>query len=302
MGSVHYFKLYGCMLALIFTGCIKENLEICIPQSVQMTFTFIASKGCEEDPVNSADINRLTVFIFDQHGRFVEQLDATTTGADYQIKTSLIPAHYKLVAVAGFDDEQLRGIPFEFGVTNIRGASITSYLKQQDESLQSAGHVLYMGTDTLTVMPEIAEQSLAMTLIQQTKMLDIMVNGIATSHYQVALSGNAARYSFGMTQYYLEGSPLVYVPLHEDNGVYEGTTLVNWPLKNDGDNTRLQIINRATGTRLVNEDLMELILRVPDIDLECSTGFHIEIEYKTAGGITISIENWKVYDDGYILI
>ena len=141
-----------------------------------------------------------------------------------------------------------------------------------------------------------------MTLIQQTKILHITVDGIANSQYQIALAGNAAQYTFGMEQVYLTGSPPIFIPLQDDNGLYKGTTLVNWPLKSDGDNTKLQIINPATGTRLVNEDLLELILRVPNIDLECSTGFDIEIEYRVGRGLIIYIENWKVYDDGYILI
>jgi len=290
------------MLVLIVTSCIKEDLEICVPQPVQFSFTFVASADCAEDTMSPMDINRLTVFLFDQYGRFVQQIDTIPEGAAYQAQFSLVPAHYQVVAIAGYDNEQLRNVPFVPGVTNIRDVAVASYFELRDGSLRSAEHVFYLGTDTLTVYPEMPNQKREMILVQQTKVLDITVNGITNSQYQIALAGNAAWYTFEGEQLYLEGSPLINVPLQKDGGLYMGTTLVNWPLKNQGENTRLQIINPATGARLVNEDLMELILRVPNIDPECSTGFHIEIEYRISGGITIYIENWKVYESGYILM
>jgi len=302
MKTVHYFGVYSCVLVSVFLGCIKEDLEICLPQPVQVSFTFIPSEACAEVPIIPTNINRLTVFLFDEYGRFVQQLDTIPVGADYQMELSLVPAHYQMVTIAGYDGQQLPNAPFIPGITNIKDAAVTSYLEQQDGLLGSAEQVLYMGADTLTVMPEVSGQGRTMTLIQQTKILHITVDGIANSQYQIALAGNAAQYTFGMEQVYLTGSPPIFIPLRDDNGLYKGTTLVNWPLKNDGDNTKLQIINPATGARLINEDLLELILRVPNIDLECSTGFDIEIEYRVGRGLAIYIENWKVYDDGYILI
>ncbi len=297
----YYFRLYGIMLAWMLTGCIKEDLEICFPKTVQVAFTFVPSAECTETPIVPTDINLLTVFLFDQHGTFVQQIDTIPAGTDYKMELSLVPAHYQFVTVAGYDEDQLRETPFIPGVTNIRDATVSSYLEVRDGSLLSAEQVLYLGTDTLTVMPEISGE-LAMTLIQQTKVLNIVVDGIANSRYQIALAGNAAQYTFEMDQVYLTGSPPIYVPLQGEGTLWKGTTLVNWPLKDDGDHTRLQIIDPATGRRLVNEDLLELILRVPDIDLECSTGFTIEIEYRISIGLVIYIENWMVYDNGYVPI
>lgn len=297
----YHFRLYGIILVWMLTGCIKEDLEICLPQPVQVTFTFVPSAECMETPIVPTDINLLTVFLFDANGRFIQQLDTIHNG---MMELSLVPAFYHLVAIAGYDEEQLRGAPFAPGVTNIRDAAVTSYLEQRDESLRSADQILYMGMDTLTVIPETSGQEMAMTLVQQTKVLTVTVDGITNNQYQIALAGNAAQYTFEMDQVYLTGRPPIYIPLQSSGGdfSYEGRTLVNWPLKNDGDNTRLQIINPATGTRLVDEDLLELILRVPNIDLECSTGFDIQIEYRISRGLIIYIENWKVYDDGYVPI
>jgi len=286
----------------MLASCIKEDLAICLPQPIRVALTFVASAECAEEPVTPADINHLTVFLFDQDGRFVQQVDTVQSGTSYQIELSLVPAHYRFVAVAGYDEDQLMGLPFVPGVTHITDAAVTSYLEQRDGSLSSAEQVLYLGNDTLTVLPETPGQELAMTVVQQTKTLNVMVDGIANSQYQIALVGNAAQYTFEMEQVYLTGSPVTYIPLREENGHYEGTTLINWPLKDEGDHTRLQIIDPTTGRRLLDEIFLELLEHVPGIDLECSTGFDVEIQYRVNTGLVIYIENWKVYDDGYILI
>lgn len=287
---------------MIFAGCIKEDLEICLPQLVRLNFVFVPSEACAEKPIIPTDLNRLSVFLFDHHGRFVQQVDTIPTGSNYQIELSLEPAHYQFVAVAGYDEGQLDGVPFIPGVTHIQDVAVSSYLEQRDGSLMSAEQVLYLGNDTLTVQPEVPGQELSMTLVQQTKTLNVTVDGIANTQYRIALAGNAARYMFEMGQVYLTGTPVIYIPLKQEGGIFEGQTLVNWPLKDEGDYTRLQIIDPTTGRRVVDEILLELLERVPEIDLECSTGFDIEIVYRINAGLTIYIENWKVYSDGYILI
>lgn len=302
MKTVHWLGLSCVFWTLAFWGCIKEDLEICLPQSVRVTFAFIPSTACAEEVITPNDVNRLTVFLFDEKGLFVQRVDTVPAGANYQMELSLVPAHYQFVAVAGYDQDQLWGVPFVPGVTNIRDAAVASYLEQRNGSLLSAEQVLYMGKDTLTVIPEIPNQELAMTVIQQTKTLNITVDGIANDQYRVALAGNAAQYTFEMKQVYLTGSPVIYIPLQQEGALFEGQTLINWPLKDEGDHTRLQIIDPTTGRRLVDEIFRELLERVPGIDLECSTGFDVEIQYRVNTGLVIYIENWKVYDDGYILI
>jgi len=302
MRAAWSFRLYGCILVLILASCIKEDLEICLPQPVIVTFFFVPSEACAEEPIVPTDLNRLSVFLFDHNGRFVQQIDTIPAGTNYEVNVSLVPAHYQFVAVAGYDEEQLGGTSFIPGVTHIQDAAVSSYLEHLDGSLLSAEQVLYLGNDTLTVQPEVPGQELSMTLVQQTKTLNVTVDGIANTQYQIALAGNAARYTFEMEQVYLTGSPVIYIPLQQEDSIFEGQTLVNWPLKDDGDYTRLQIIDPATGRRVVDEVLLELLERVPGIDFECSTGFDIEIVYRIDAGLTIYIENWKVYSDGYILI
>ena len=302
MKAARSFKLFCCILAFILASCIKEDLEICLPQPVVVAFSFVASEACAEEPIVPSGLNRLSVFLFDHNGRFVQRIDTIPTGSNYQIELPLVPAHYQFVAVAGYNEDQLHEAPFMPGVTHINDGAVSSYLENRNGTLTSAEHVLYMGADTLTVQPEAKDQALSMTLIQQTKTLNVTVDGIANTDYQIALAGNAARYTFEMEQVYLTGSPAIYIPLQQEGSVFEGQTLLNWPLKDSGNYTRLQIIDPSTGRRLVDEILLELLERVPGIDLECSTGFDIEIVYRIDAGLTIYIENWKVYSDGYILI
>ena len=290
-------------LALVFAACIKEDLEICLPQSVRISFSFIPSAACAEEVVTPTDVNRLIIFLFDENGLFVQEVDTVPTGTNYQIEVSLVPAHYQFVAVAGYNNDQLRGVPFIPGATHIQDAAVATYLEQRNGTLLSADHVLYLGSDTLTVLPETPGQELAMTLIQRTKTLNITVDGIATTVYQIALAGNAAQYTFEDEQVYLTGSPMVYVPIQQsEDGMYSGRTLVNWPLKDNGDYTRFQIINPVTGMRLVDEDFSLLLLSVPELDLECASSFDIDILYTASLRLVIYINNWKVYDEGYELI
>jgi len=239
--------------------------------------------------------------MFDENGLFVQQVDTIPTGVNYQFEVSLVPAYYQFVAVAGYGNNQLRGVPFVPGVTHIRDAAVATYLEQRNGSLLSAEHVLYLGSDTLTVIPETPGQELAMTLIQRTKTLNVAVDGIATDRYQIVLAGNAAQYVFDGEQVYLTGNPPIFVPVQEEDGIYMGSTLINWPLKDHGDYTRFQIIDPATGLRLVDEAFYELLQRVPGLDPDCSVSFDIGIEYRIDGKIIISINGWIVFNGDYIL-
>lgn len=284
-------------------GCIKEDLQICATQLVRIDFSFIRSIACAEQPITPSELNRLTVFLFDEKGIFVQQVDTIPTGTDYQLDISLVPAHYRFVAVAGYTADQLQGVPFIPGVTRIEDAAVATFVEQRDGSLLSAEHVLYLGSDTLTVKPETAGQEREIALTQRTKTLNVNVDGIATDRYRIALAGNAAAYRFFEDQQvYLTGNPPAYVPIHQQNGNFIGKTLINWPLKDEGNYTRFQIIDPVTGMRLVDEDFDELLMRVPGFQMDCASDFDVDIEYRTDGRLIISINGWKVYEEGYILI
>jgi len=304
MKIVHCFRLSGLLLALVFTGCIKEDIEICLPQTVRIAFTFIRSANCMEEIATPEDVNRLTIFVFDEMGVFVEQVDTIPTGGNYGVELSLEPnTTYQFVAVAGYADDQLRGEPFVPGVTHLEDAAVATYLEQRNGALQSADHILYKGSDTLTVVPETPSQELNMTLIQRTKVLNIAVDGLDGNElYQVVLAGNAAHYRFDDRQLFLTGNPMIYVPMEEgDDRFLFGRSLVNWPLKQEGSYTRLQVINPETGYRLLDENLYELLDQVPGLDLECANSFDIRFLYTVDLRIRIYINQWLVYDSGYEL-
>lgn len=304
MKVVYLLRFFCYVLTCCFLwGCIKEDLEICLPQPVRIGFTFIPSTLCPEERQDAGDINRLTVFLFDRDGLYMQQLDTVPHGVNFQMEVLLEPAHYQFVAVAGYDESQLEGTPFVPGVTRIQDAMVSTYLKQPNGALLSAEHMLYLGGDTLTVIPETPGQSLDLTMVGRTKRLNFEVDGIATDRYQIVIAGNAAQYTFNQEQVYLTGNPLVHVPLQVgEDGVYHATTLLNWPLKDDGFFTRLQIIDPETGRRIVDEDMNELLYLAPGFDAECVGGIDIGIDYTTDGRVIITINGWNVHEDGYILI
>ncbi|MFC3197436.1 FimB/Mfa2 family fimbrial subunit [Parapedobacter deserti] len=302
MKAVENLRLFSCVLIFMATSCIKENLDICLPQPVFISFSFVPSQTCAHEFFVPDDLNRLTVFVFDDNGLFLQQVDALPTGDRYQVELSLEPAHYQIFAVAGYDRDQMQSAPFIPGKTNLLDASVSSYLEHRDGSLLSAKQALFIGSHTLTVSSKLQDQKYLMTLIQKTKTLHITVDGISHALYQIALAGNAARYRFDMDQVYLTGNPLMYFSLEGEGHRYTGRTLINWPMRGEGNYTRLQIINPATGMRLLNEDLLELLFRVPGIDLECAAAFHVEIEYRVTTGLAIYINNWRVHSGGYVLI
>lgn len=305
MKVVPKFRSYRFVffLMLVFTGCIKEDLEICLPQTVRIAFTFIRSPDCIEESISSQGINRLTIFVFDENGVFVQSMDTIPNGNNYQMELSLIPAHYQFVAVAGYADEQLQGRPFILGATNLNNASVATYIEQQDGSLLSAEYILHKGSDTLTVTPETPGQELAITMIQRTKTVNVSVDGLDGNElYQIALAGNAGYYTFNGQQGFLIGNPLIYVPLEEgEDKLLSGRSLVNWPLNQNGFYTRLLVINSETGYKLVDENLHELLRRVPGIDLECADSFDIDFLYTVDLTIRIYINKWLVSEHGYEL-
>ncbi|WP_353128360.1 FimB/Mfa2 family fimbrial subunit [Parapedobacter pyrenivorans] len=296
-------------LALVFVSCIKEDLEICLPQTIRVAFTFVRSVDCQEEITASEDINRLTVFVFDENGLFVQQVDIVPTGNNYQMELSLVPANYQFVAIAGYEDDQLRGTPFVHGA-HLEDAAIAAYLEGGEGYLQSANYILYKGSDTLTVIPETTGQELNLTVIQRTKAMNINVEGLngvgIDKDFQIALAGNAAQYTFmDDQQIFLAGNPSVFVELEPglDDEAHHlfGRIMLNWPLSGEISTTRLQVIDPETGYRLVDEDLYELLRRVPNLDPECENSFDIDFLYTVDLKIKIYINQWLVSEDGYEL-
>lgn len=305
MKIVCHFKFsYYAFLLLVSVSCIKEDLEICLPQTVAINFTFVRSELCTEEVIIPEDVNRLTIFVFDENGLFVQQVDTIPTGPGYGMEMSLVPnMKYQLIAIAGYTAEQLNAEPFVSGVTHMENASVATYLEQREGFLLSANHILYKGNDTLTVIAETPGQEVNITMVQRTKLLNVSVDGLDGNEvYQVVLAGNAAHYTFDGRQVFLTGNPLIYVPLEEGEDKFLfGVSQVNWPLKQDGFFTRLQIINSETGYKLVDENFYELINRVPGLDPECANGFDINFLYTVDLKIKIYINQWLVSENGYEL-
>jgi len=294
---------------LIFAGCIKEDLEICLPQPVRIAFTFMRSVDCPEEISNLDDLNQLTVFVFDQNGIFVQRVDTVPSGNISQLELLLPPAHYQFVAVAGYEDDQLRGAPFVHGAYS-NDAVVTAFLDGEEGNLWSANYTLYKGSDTLTVIPETAGQEVNLMVIQRTKTLNITVDGLngvgIEKDFQVALAGNAAQYTFMEDrQVFLTGNPPVFVELNPgsdaESHLLYAQAMLNWPLSQEISATRLQIIDPETGYRLVDKDLYELLRRVPNLDLECANSFDIGFLHTVDLKIRIYINKWLVSEDGYEL-
>jgi len=310
MKVFYHFKLFSyAIMTLVFSGCIKENLEICLPQSLHVNFAFIRSEDCVEEISNPEGINRLTVFVFDHDGLLVQRVDTLPSGGSYQMDLSLPPAHYQFVAVAGYEENQLKETPFIYG-TRMEDAAVAAYLEGEEGYFQSANHILYKGSDTLTVKPDKAGQKLSLTSIQRTKVLNINVDGLngfgIEKDFQIALAGNAAQYTFmDDKQVFLAGNPSVFVELKPGTGAEAqllfGRAMLSWPLSRTISTTRLQVIDPKTGYRVVDENLYELLRRVPNLDLECANSFDIGFLYTVDMKIRIYINGWQVSEDGYEL-
>lgn len=305
MGIFYHFRLCGCvLLILVFASCIKEAIEFCLPQTVRIAFKFIRSVDCNEALSESENVNRLTLFIFDDNGLFVQRLDTAFLGVVHEMDVSLLPAPgYRLVAVAGYEEEQLTGIPLVPGVTSLEDVTVATYFEQSDGFLGSAGYTLYQGGNSLTVSPDTPEQTQMITMIQRTKSLNITADGLdGNENYQVVLTGNASRYTFDNKPFFLTGNPPIIVPLMEgEDNILIGKSQINWPLNREGLFTRIQIINPDTGFKLIDENLYKLLERVPGLDTECASIFDIGFLYTTNLKIRIYINQWLVSEKGYEL-
>jgi len=279
-------------------------MEFCLPQTVRVAFTFIHSIDCDEAVTASENVNRLTLFIFDENGLFVQRLDTAFLGFAYEMDVSLLPApSYRLVAVAGYEEEQLTGIPLIPGVTSLKEVTVATYFEQPDGFLRSAEYTLYQGVTSLTVSPDTPEQTHMITMIQRTKSLNITADGLdGNEDYQVVLTGNASRYTFDNRPFFLAGNPPIIVPLMEaEDNILTGKSQINWPLNREGLFTRIQVINPDTGFKLIDENLHELLERVPGLDTECASSFDIGFLYTANLKIRIYINQWLVSEKGYEL-
>ena len=87
------------------TSCIKENLPECIPDNTGIVLKFRYPTGTNT-PSNKNGIDRLSVFIFDDKGVFVSQINDSLIWIDdnYELELPYKRGSYQFVTWAGYNE------------------------------------------------------------------------------------------------------------------------------------------------------------------------------------------------------
>ena len=96
------------------TSCIKENLPECIPDNTGIVLKFRYPTGTNTQS-NKNGVDRLSVFIFDDKGIFVSQINDSLIWIDdnYELELPYKQGSYQFVTWAGYNEAT-------YGITTYR--------------------------------------------------------------------------------------------------------------------------------------------------------------------------------------
>lgn len=282
----------------LFTGCIREDSSSCEePESLTLKFRYVTSPESRANS-NFPEIDRLSVFVFDESGVFVwHTSDSLVHITDaYSMPLPLNPGCYQIVVWAGLDKHYILPDCIA-GKTRIE--DFTLRLEHEDNNIvpyQPA--LLYHGMKEKIVFKPAESQTVTIGLWRMTNTIRVIAKypGLTSGH-EISIEDDN-----GLYYYNGEIAPddvLTYIPVYlTTNLPVKLTADFNVMRLQAGHNARLKIKD-ASGTILYNEALIEKLINAhPDINLDYNHDFLIEITFGNGYiPISIKINDWEIIEE-----
>lgn len=286
-------------LAVFFliAGCIREDRSGC-SEGVILKFNYVTGTGL---PVATdiPETDRISVFIFDENGIFIEEKDDIADGltTDYRMNLPYYEGRYQFVVWAGLSNRyQLSHL--QPGIT---------YIQDFELKLNSTtGHIvsqpptpLYYGSHPVVSVNTLSTTNVAIGIQKITNhVLVIIHNSSKDPQPQIQITANNGNYNFKGE--IIPGNDLIYPPY---NLQYSEPT-ASWHA--DFTLMRLQtdcqarlIIQTEPDKPEYNEDLIKGLLQAnPSLDFNTDHDFIIEITFDGSSiPVSILINGWEIVNE-----
>lgn len=296
---IKYFilSLFISGITLLWGGCIKEDRSNC-EECLTLKFRYRTAPESRAG-TSFPEIDRLSVFVFDDSGIFVFRADddgIRITDA-YSMTLPLKPGSYQFVVWAGLDEHYI--LP-----TCIKGETrmedfILQLERETDNSIPRHPALLYHGYEEVTEFKPLESKTITIGLLRITNTIRVIAHNLpATVNHSISIEDDNGTYYHSA-----EIAPddlLTYIP------VYSQTRAQASPLIADFNVMRLQNdraarlkIKDETGTTKYDEALIgKLLSAYPGIDFDYTHDFIIEITFNDAYvPVSIKINGWEIINE-----
>ena len=156
------------------TSCIKENLPECIPDNTGIVLKFRYPTGTNTQS-NKNGVDRLSVFIFDDKGIFVSQINDSLIWIDdnYELELPYKQGSYQFVTWAGYNEATYGITTCIPGQTHIEDFFL--FLKRDtDNRVTDQPKLLYHGIHETVALDE-HEKMIAWINLKQIQIISVLL-------------------------------------------------------------------------------------------------------------------------------
>lgn len=279
----------------ITTNCIKEGLPECTPDDTGIVLKFRYSTGTDTKS-NGNGVDRLSVFIFDDKGLFISQVNDSLIWVDdnYELELPYKQGSYQFVTWAGYDETTYGTTTCIPGKTQMEDFFL--FLKRDtDHRITNQPKLLYHGMHKTLTLDEHKKTIAWINLKQITNHIRVIVYHLDKSgSHNVHIEDNNGKY--GYSSLFADDDRITYTPVYVKQAKENDTLTADFNVMKLDKNRmpRLLILDEANTVRYNGNLIGELLGKNPGIDLENEHDFTIEISFDGYTPIYIKINGWEI--------
>lgn len=282
-------------LPFIMTNCIKEGLPECIPDDTGLVLKFRYPAGTDTNS-NKNGVDRLSVFIFNDKGFFISQVNDSLIWIDdnYELELPYRQGSYQFVTWAGYDETTYGITTCIPGKTHIKDFFL--FLKRNtDNRITNQPKLLYHGMHKTVTLDEHEKTVAWINLKQITNHIRVIAYNLdnAISH-NIYIEDNNGKY--GYSSLFADDDRITYTPVYVRLAKGSNTLTADFNVMKLDKNRmpRLQILDETNAVCYDENLIGELLGKNPDINLENEHDFTIEISFDGYIPINIKINGWDI--------
>lgn len=285
------------ILSFVLAGCIRDDLSDCIQRETGLVLKYRYAVPLETGKSsNPAEIDRLSVFIFDEKGLFMSQVSDSLIRIDDNYTTELPhkEGRFQFVVWAGFSDESYRLPDCVQGTTRIDDFIL--YLKREaDRRVIKHPALLYHGMhETVELKPD-EKKRVWIDLKRITNNIRVIARDLnpELKHTIEIVDNNGVYDAFGN---FVNDERITYIPQYENKQGSDVPLIADFAVMKlaPGRSPHLRIVDERGALRYDENLVGKLIGENPTINFEYDHDFVIEIIFSGYVPVSIKINGWEI--------
>lgn len=288
------------ILSLVMTNCIKDDNCVC-PQDhtvLGLKFRYATAKDVKQVR-NTENSSLLAVFIFDDKGSFISQINDSLNQIteDYMMELPFNQGSYQFVVWAGYDEThyQLSAcIPHQTHINDF----FLSLKREKDNRIINQPGLLYHGAHDAVKIKEGEKNIVWIDLKQITNHVRVIANHLnddkANSIY---IEDNNGKYD--SSSQFTDDDKITYIPVYS-NSLNKSTPLIADFTVMKLDNSRAPRLKIVDGMGIIRYDenlIGKLLGKNPHINFDYDHDFTIELSFNNYVPVSIKINGWEIIDE-----